>query len=113
MKPLYVLLFTFLLVSCRTIKDVPYFQNAAEFDGEGKGYLFDMTIKPKDKLNIFVHSSQPRAVLQFNFTEPRQLGVYSARQGGSTSSTTKAISTSPWWAPFTSKVSPSSRPTPS
>ena len=82
MKPLYIFLLSFLLVGCKTVKDVPYFQNAAEFDGEGKGYLFDMTIKPKDKLNIFVHSSQPRAVLQFNFTEPRQLGVYSARQGG-------------------------------
>ena len=65
MKPLYIFLLSFLLVGCKTVKDVPYFQNAAEFDGEGKGYLFDMTIKPKDKLNIFVHSSQPRAVLQF------------------------------------------------
>ena len=82
MKPLYVLLLAFLLVGCRTVKDVPYFQNAAEFDGDGKGYLFDMTIKPKDKLNIFVHSSQPEAVAQFNFTEPRQLGNFSSRQGG-------------------------------
>ena len=56
MKPLYIFLLSFLLVGCKTVKDVPYFQNAAEFDGEGKGYLFDMTIKPKDKLNIFVHA---------------------------------------------------------
>ena len=82
MKPLYVLLFTFLLVGCKTVKDVPYFQNAAEFDGSQGALLYDMTIKPKDKLNIFVHSSQPEAVAQFNFTEPRQLGVYSSSLSG-------------------------------
>ena len=82
MKPLYVLLFTFLLVGCKTVKDVPYFQNAAEFDGSQGALLYDMTIKPKDKLNIFVHSSQPEAVAQFNFTEPRLLGNFSSAQGG-------------------------------
>ncbi len=63
-----------LLCSCKTVKDIPYFQNAAEYNGEGKGYLYDITIKPKDMLRIFVFSSYPEGVAQFNITEPRSMG---------------------------------------
>lgn len=82
MKSLYILLFTFIFVGCRTIKDVPYFQNAADFDGSQGAMLYDMTIKPKDKLNIFIHSSHPDAAHQFNFMEPRPLEVLTSRTVG-------------------------------
>ena len=62
-----------LLCSCNTVKDIPYFQNSAEYNGEGKGYLYDMTIKPKDMLIIFVFSSNPEGVEQFNISELRSL----------------------------------------
>ena len=73
MKKIYnywISLLALLLASCCTYKDIPYFQNAAEYDGSGKGFLYDMTIQPKDELTIFVHSSQPEGVVQFNFIEP-------------------------------------------
>ena len=69
-------IFSLLLCSCntvKTIKDVPYFQNAADYDGSQSAYLYDMTIKPKDMLTIFVFSSYPEAVAQFNMREPRPL----------------------------------------
>ena len=61
------------LLSCNTVKDIPYFQNATEYDGRGKEYLYDMTIRPKDKLSIFVYSSQPESVIPFNFVEPSSI----------------------------------------
>ena len=70
---LLLLLGTLLLVSCKTVKDIPYFQNASEYDGTGKGYLYDMTIRPKDMLTIFVYSSYPEGVAQFNIIEPRSI----------------------------------------
>ena len=71
-----------LLCGCSSVKDVPYFQNAAEFDGSQGAVLYDMTIKPKDKLNIFVHSSHPEAALQFNFTEGRPLETQTSATHG-------------------------------
>ena len=63
-----------LLCSCKTVSDIPYFQNVAEYDGEGNAYLYDMTIKPKDLLTILVFSSYPESVVQFNATESRSIG---------------------------------------
>ena len=62
-----------LLTGCKTVKDIPYFQNSAEYDGTGKGSLYDMKILPKDRLTIFVYSSDPESVVQFNDREPRPL----------------------------------------
>ena len=63
------------LGSCAHYKDVPYFQNIAEYNGTGKEVLYDMTIKPKDDLSIFVFSSSyPKSVLQFNFVESPNIG---------------------------------------
>ena len=77
MKRIFISICSFLLLllfgGCSSYKDIPYFQNAAEYNGSGKAFLYDMTIKPKDKLTVFVHSSQPEAVVQFNFTEPRPI----------------------------------------
>ncbi len=43
-------------MSCSNDKDIPYFQNAQEFKDNGTVALYDMTIKPKDQLSIFVFS---------------------------------------------------------
>ena len=69
-----LLLLSFFLGACAHYKDVPYFQNASEYNGMGKEGLYDMTIKPKDDLSIFVFSSSdPKSVVQFNFVEPRSI----------------------------------------
>lgn len=62
-----------LFSGCKTVQDIPYFQNASDYDGTGKGYLYDMTIRPKDMLTIFVYSSYPEGVVQFNLVEPRSI----------------------------------------
>ncbi len=71
-----------LLGSCKTVQDIPYFQNASAYDGTGKGYLYDMTIMPKDELVIFVTSSNPESVAQFNDREPRSIDEADSRMGG-------------------------------
>ena len=77
-----LLLFSIILGSCSHYKDVPYFQNSAEYDGSGKGLLYDMTIKPKDQLSIFVYSgTDPDAVAVFNPRDPRAMGETSANGG--------------------------------
>ena len=69
-----LLLLSLFLGSCAQYKDVPYFKNAAEYDGTGKEVLYDMTIKPKDELSIFVFSSSnPESVVQFNFVDPSSI----------------------------------------
>ena len=56
--------------SCAHYKDVPYFQNSSEFDGNKGASLYDMKVKPKDKLTIFVYSgSNPASVELFNIFE--------------------------------------------
>lgn len=56
-----------IITSCSQYKAVPYFQNASEFDGTLGGQLYDITIKPKDLLTIFVYSGTDRdAVAPFN-----------------------------------------------
>ena len=64
------------LSSCKTIKNIPYFQNSAKYNGTGKGYLYDMTIKPKDQLTIFVFSgTEDEVVNQFNIRDLRALDM--------------------------------------
>ena len=72
MKNIYLCLsLTLLLLSCASVKDVPYFQNSAEFDGSKGATLYDITIKPKDRLTIIVYSANDNmAVLPFNMREP-------------------------------------------
>ena len=38
---------TFLFTGCASVKDVPYFQNSADFDGSKGATLYDMTIYGK------------------------------------------------------------------
>ena len=80
----FTLLFLlFLLTSCAHYKDIPYFQNATEYDGTGKEFLYDITIKPKDQLSIIVFSGTDQtAVVQFNMIEPLELNTANASNGG-------------------------------
>jgi polysaccharide export outer membrane protein len=69
--------------SCAHYKDIPYFQNANEYDGTGKEYLYDITIKPKDQLVIFVYSGIDKtSVALFNTREPREIDMSEVRNGG-------------------------------
>lgn len=57
--------------SCANYKDVPYFQNSAEFDGSKGAMLYDMKIKPKDNLSIYVFCpTDPGAGSLFRVSNP-------------------------------------------
>jgi len=72
-----------LLFSCARYKDVPYFQNAKEFDGSKSAMLYDMTIKPKDELTIFVSCPTDKdAVAMFNRRVPFPLDISDQQVGG-------------------------------
>ena len=52
----YAIVAILVFCSCSHYKDIPYFQNAKEFDGSKGTQQFDLIIQPKDELNIFVYS---------------------------------------------------------
>lgn len=54
------------LSSCANYKDIPYFQNVAEVDLSQSAHHYEMTIKPKDQLSIYVFSSDAVAAALFN-----------------------------------------------
>ena len=63
---------SFIVSSCANYKSVPYFQNVEEFDGSQGASHFDIRVKPKDQLSIFVFSgSDPMAVQLFNMPDHR------------------------------------------
>ncbi len=71
-----IIALAFLFTGCASVKDVPYFQNSAEFDGSKGAALYDITIKPKDRLNIIVYSANDDlAALPFNIEEPSPIKV--------------------------------------
>ncbi len=75
-KYIYLCLLAFLFTGCASVKDVPYFQNSAEFDGSKGATLYDMTIKPKDRLTIIAYSANDDlAVLPFNIEESSPINV--------------------------------------
>lgn len=55
-KFFFILALLIINSSCTHYKDIPYFQNSETFDGAGKEFLYDMKIKTKDRLTIFVFS---------------------------------------------------------
>ena len=82
MKTFIKLLSLFLLMSCASVKDVPYIQNSREFDGTKGVQFYDMTIKPKDLLTIFVYSGTDKdAVAIFNPRDPRPIEDENMRDG--------------------------------
>ena len=69
-------LIVFCLSSCATVKSVPYFQNAEEYDASKGAQLYELTIKPKDLLTIFVYSGTDKeAVELFNLRDPSELDI--------------------------------------
>lgn len=80
MKSKIYFFLSFLLLSCGSYKEVPYIQNSAEFRYNDSIPPYDMTIKPKDELRIFVYSSNGEATAaQFNATEPTPLNINTLR----------------------------------
>ena len=65
----------FCVTSCKTIREIPYFQNADEYQASAPDHLYDMTIKPKDELFIFVHSANREAATMFNIREPAPINM--------------------------------------
>ena len=80
MKYCFVIVVILYMCSCANYKDVPYFQNSTEFDGSKGIGLYDMTVKPKDRLTIFVYSGTDReAVLPFNLRDPNSISYQQGR----------------------------------
>ena len=76
-KYCFVLMALLWFCACANYKSVPYFQNASEFDGSKGARLYDMIIRPADKLTIFVFSgSGPDAVALFRVTEPNEMETH-------------------------------------
>lgn len=61
-----ILLFTLLLLGCSTPKNVAYFQDAEYIRGMALQWEKKITLRPEDKINIIVNSSDPMLVQQFN-----------------------------------------------
>ena len=67
------------LLGCKTPENVAYFQNAEEVRGMSLQNEQPLRLRPKDKINIVVNTSDPMLVSQFNLTATtnnmRSLGV--------------------------------------
>lgn len=70
------------MCSCANYKDIPYFQNSAEFDGTKGAMLYDMTIKPKDQFSIFVTSTPSEAAEIFRVHRPAAIDITTVKDGG-------------------------------
>jgi polysaccharide export outer membrane protein len=78
-----LLLLVMLLGSCSTktnVTDVPYFQNSREYKsvmpGEGlteEQMTGTLIIRPKDQINVFVHSKDENAIANLNLRERRAM----------------------------------------
>ena len=82
MKYFFVLIAFLGISSCANYKEVPYFQNSAEFDGTKGAMLYDMTIKPKDQLSIFVTSTPSEAAEIFRVRRPAEIDITTVKNGG-------------------------------
>lgn len=60
-----------IICSCANYKNIPYFQNAAAYNENKGGELYDITIKSNDLLTILVFSGTDKeAVSIFNLVDP-------------------------------------------
>lgn len=74
MKNYIILVLMGVLSSCANVKDVPYFQNADMYEGTLSMPPYDLTIKPKDQLTIFVFCGEnPEAVAAFNVRDQNSI----------------------------------------
>ena len=81
----YILLtLALLLVGCSAPKNVAYFQNAKEIVGMTLQNELPFRLRPKDKINIVVNSTDPMLVQQFNLlsstSKMRPLGADTSPQ---------------------------------
>ena len=81
---------TFWLVGCSTPANVAYFQNAEAIRGMTLQNEQPLRLRPKDKINVLVSSSDPMLVSQFNLTA----ATSSMRSLGNTTSPQTAIGSS-------------------
>lgn len=66
-----VLIIMLFICSCANYKNIPYFQNAAAYNENKGGELYDITIKSNDLLTILVFSGTDKeAVSIFNLVDP-------------------------------------------
>ena len=63
-----ICLLTALLYSCSTPKDIAYFQDAAALNGMALQMEQQFRLRPEDKINIIVNSSNPLLEQQFTLT---------------------------------------------
>ena len=73
--PLFVIVAVMFMDSCTTSKQVPYMQNIDSISLAASQYLYDARIKPKDALQITVHTTDPAVSSPFNLTVQRHLGT--------------------------------------
>lgn len=72
--------------SCKTPKDITYFQDLTPGTTANVAPAKEITAQPGDRVSIVVHSKDPLLVEQFN------LPVYNARIGGATTSSGRSTS---------------------
>ena len=73
--PLIALMAIIFMDSCETSKQVPYMQNIDSISLAASQYLYDARIKPKDALQITVHTTDPQVSNPFNLTVSRHLSA--------------------------------------
>ncbi len=83
MKNIVIAFISILFMACANYRDIPYFQNSKDFKDDGSVGLYDITIKPKDELVIFVtNTGNPESVAQFNMRESTPMNEYDKTIGG-------------------------------
>ncbi len=71
-----LLALTLLIAGCRSshnVSDVPYFQNSRDYVPYSYGEPTELLIRPKDALNVFVHSKDEKAIASINLLERRAM----------------------------------------
>jgi polysaccharide export outer membrane protein len=83
MKNIVIAFISFLFMACANYRDIPYFQNSKDFKDDGTVGLYDIKIKPKDELVIFVSNpTNSESVAQFNARESTPMGEVDQSIGG-------------------------------
>ena len=67
-KQVAICILAVLLYSCSTPKDIAYFQDAAALNGMALQMEQKFRLRPEDKINIIVNSSNPLLEQQFTLT---------------------------------------------
>ena len=79
-----LILVSFLLSSCVSVKEVPYLQNSESYESSDENAVYDLFIMPKDLLMISVFSPYGNeAVSMFNLTDAMALNGTTRTRGSS------------------------------